>query len=187
MEDCIKESVDNLLLRIKDNDTKALDELYDLSAEIFYRSAFSYLKNKEDSEDALADAFYLIVKNISSFKGKNGFNWIYTIIKNVSLNMIKKKNKSEYMDPTSEEDINKYSLEADNDTKDNKASEIIEIAKVVLKPAELNILLLHTMNDLKFKDIGNMIGKPEATVRWKYNNALGKLKKELERRNITNE
>jgi len=184
VESSVKESIDLLLLKIKDNDSKALDELYDASASILYRCAFSYLKNKEDSEDALSDTFYLIVKNINKFKGKNGFNWIYTIIKNVSLNMLKKR-EYDYIDPSNEEDINKYNLAEEEKKKTNeKLGEVMVVAKDILKPNELNILMLHTMDEMKFKDIADILGMIEATVRWKYNNALGKLRSELERREI---
>ena len=43
-------------------------------------------------------------------------------------------------------------------------------------------MILHAVNDVKFKDIAKIVGGLESTVRWQYNNAMKKVRNAYERR-----
>lgn len=83
---------EKLFLRFKDNhDCSALSELYKRYSHQVLAICHLYLKNREDSEDALMDIFNKIIntspgKNINNFK-----SWLHVIIRNYCLNQIQKK------------------------------------------------------------------------------------------------
>lgn len=55
------------------------------------------------------------------------------------------------------------------------------LQKRCLNPTELQVVLLHTIGGVKLKDIAKALNKNAATVRWKYQWAIKKMKKALER------
>ena len=44
---------------------------------------------------------------------------------------------------------------------------------------ELKIVMMHTIGGIKLKEIAQILQSPQGTVRWQYNNALNKLRKNL--------
>ncbi|MBQ2988568.1 MAG: sigma-70 family RNA polymerase sigma factor [Clostridia bacterium] len=56
------------------------------------------------------------------------------------------------------------------------------MSEKILSENEFRIVILHAVNDMKFKDIAKILGGLEATVRWQYNNAIKKVKNAYERR-----
>lgn len=171
----MRTQVDLQLSNIKKGDMESLGLLYDLTNKQLFGLCYTYFKSKEKSEDALSEAYLKIVKEIQKFDGKKGFNWMYTITKNICLNRLKEDTRytiNEYNDDMQNEYI--------EDEKNDEASTIVEIANKVLDNKEYKILILHAMYDYKFKDIAKIVGGLETTTRWQYNNALKKVRKEYE-------
>ena len=57
-----------------------------------YRLAYSILKNEPDAQDAVQETIYKSYKNLDSLKDKRKFKaWIYKILSNTSLEILKKK------------------------------------------------------------------------------------------------
>ncbi len=169
-----RKQIDYYLMDLKKDNNDALNVLYDLTHKQLYVLCYSYFKNREDSEDALFESYLRVKKEIFKFNGSNGFNWMYTITKNICINQLKKQKHHEFL----EEEISDTStIDATND----ESSIILEIAKELLNDHEFKVLLLHTVDGYKFKDIARITGRLEATVRWQYNNAIKKVKREYEK------
>lgn len=178
-----KSEVDEYLTQIRQGDSSALDPLYESTSKPIYSLCYTYLHNKYDSEDALSETYLSVVKNIDKYKGEDGFNWIYTIAKHVSLNILRRKKKMVEVDFFDEETENALGVkEAEIPPRVNDESGIIALSEKVLSEKEFKIVILHAVNDMKFKDIAYIVGGLESTVRWQYNNALKKIKNAYERR-----
>ena len=175
--------VDEYLVSLRQGDSSALDCLYELTSKQIYAVCYSYLHDPHDSSDALSDTYLAIVKNIDKYRGESGYNWIYTIAKNISLNMIREKKKTVAVDFYDEETVNVLHLEHEEAPRVADESGIIAIAKSVLNEKEFRIVVLHAVNDVKFKEIAKLTGGLESSVRWTYNNALKKIKNAYEGRN----
>ena len=176
-----KSKIDEYLNKIRQGDSSALDPLYRESSKPLLSLCYTYLREIHDSEEALSETYILVVRNIHKYNGKNGFNWIYTIAKNVCLNMIRRKKKSVSVDFNDEETVNTLDLRSDAEIRVFDESGIISIAERVLNENEFRILVMHAVNDMKFKDVAKVVGGFEATVRWQYNNAIKKVKSAYER------
>ncbi|MBM6838786.1 sigma-70 family RNA polymerase sigma factor, partial [Clostridium saudiense] len=48
-----------------------------------------------------------------------------------------------------------------------------------LKEEEREVVILHTISDLTFKSIGEILDKPLGTVTWRYREAIKKLKEKI--------
>jgi RNA polymerase sigma-70 factor (ECF subfamily) len=140
------------------------------------------MHNRHDSEDALSETYLKVVGNIDKYNGKNGFNWLYTIAKNVCLNTLRKNARLVSVDYNDEETVNTLGLGSQNTLKLQDESGIIALSEKVLNEKEFRIVILHAVNDMKFKEIARLIGGIESTIRWQYNNAIKKVKNAYERR-----
>jgi len=195
--------IDKVLIEMKNGNIDNFEILYELTSKPLLALCYSYTKNVEDSEDALHDTYMKALQQIKKFKGKKGFNWLYTIAKNTSINILKKKQKIILIDVLDEENSlyfvdTSHSLIEDNQEILKLAKEILKVkttsflfniqsilklAKEILKDNEFRLIILHTIEGLSLVEIAKSLNKNESTIRWQYNNGLKKLRKELERRN----
>lgn len=173
--------VDEYLTKIRQGESSALEQLYEETSKPLYALCYTYMHNAPDSEEALSETYLLAVRNVKKFRGEKGFNWLYTIAKNVCINMIKKKAKCVYTDFNDEESVTVLGLKAESPPLYDESG-IISVSQKLLSEKEFRILILHAVNGLKFKEIGQIVGGLESTVRWQYNNAIKKVKSEYERR-----
>lgn len=189
MSDTIKgRLVDQYLTELRAGDQTAMERLYDCVSKPLFALCYGYFHNVHDSEDALQEAFLSVKREINKFNGANGFNWIYTITKNVCLRMIDKNKRVQAVDFTDAVSVNKYYGDsATGETVAFDESGIIRLSRRVLKDGEYEILIFHAVYGMTFKEIANFTGKFETTVRWQYHNAITKVRKEYERRHGENE
>ena len=175
--------VDEYLESLRQGDSSALDQLYEITSKQIYHICYTYLHDPHDSADALSDTYLSIVKSIDKFRGESGYNWIYTISKNICLNMLREKKKTVSVDFNDEETVNVLQLEHEDAPKVFDESGIVAIAKGVLSEKEFRVVILHAVNGMKFKEIAKLTGGLESSVRWTYNNAIKKVKNAYEGRN----
>lgn len=87
-------AVDSQLLeRIKAGDHAAFAALVRLHSTRFYRVAYRFLGNKEQSEDMVQDAFLKLWENPSSWNPNSGAKfttWFYRVVVNLCLDVKKK-------------------------------------------------------------------------------------------------
>ncbi|KUO61722.1 MAG: hypothetical protein APF84_15130 [Gracilibacter sp. BRH_c7a] len=96
-----------LVNKAKDGDKEALIQLVMARQHEYYRLAYVYLKQKEDSLDALQDMIIILYKNIQSLKNDEAFfSWSKTILVNCCRQTLKKRNKMVYLSDIEEQDYN---------------------------------------------------------------------------------
>src|SRR5271168_2087824 len=77
----------------KNVDWEAIQEIYLASRPKFVGLAYTILRNREDAEDAVQDAFLSAYRYLSSFEGRSAFTtWFTRIVVNAAL-MIRRKRK----------------------------------------------------------------------------------------------
>ncbi|MDP4177114.1 MAG: RNA polymerase sigma factor [Bacillota bacterium] len=84
----------DLVINAQKGDKKALIEYILKRRDEYYRLAYVYVKNQEDSLDALQEMIVIIFENIRKLKNVDSFvPWSKTILVNCCKNILKKKNK----------------------------------------------------------------------------------------------
>lgn len=174
--------VDRCLAEMRAGSDSAFERLYDLVYKPLFALCFSYFRNQHDSEDALSEAFMTVKREIGRYNGTSGFNWIYTITKNICLKGINRSNRVQAVDFTDSLATDKYFKGEAFEVEAFDESGIITFSRKVLKDNEYEVLIYHAVYGMPFKVIANFMGKIEATVRWEYHNALNKIRKEYKRR-----
>ena len=77
--------------RNKDN----FEMLYNEYKSVVYAISFSILKNREDSNDVVQNVFLKIyTMNINQLPQSYELSWLYTVTKNESINLLRKKRNS---------------------------------------------------------------------------------------------
>ena len=154
------------------NEANELEEIYRLNADRFYNIAFSRLQNKHDAEDAVQEAFLRIAKNpknLFSVPDHKKVAYINVIIRNVSCDMIKAKNKN----PETELYEN-YPYESDVleniVVNDILAEELISFI-MAMPPANKDVMFLKISYGYSNAQISEALGISETTVRKRISDA----------------
>ena len=167
----VQRKIEKYLKEIANGNVEALEQLYNETRSYVFRFAFSIMKNKDDAEDIMQDTYV----NINRYADKYSANqtpmaWIMTITKNLCMNRLKKQNRYEMTDIADVEE----SLVGDNEVAFNNLllKEIIES----LNDEERQIFILHSIEDMKFKEISKVLDMKLSTVLSKYNRAIKKIR-----------
>ncbi len=158
------------LNRIAEGDEEAFERLYEATKGGVYSFAYSYLKNREDAEDALQTVFLKIRKNADKFdKNGNGLAWMLQITKNVALNELRsRKIYEEFADLKREEAYSIDESELD--------SPVISTMRKYLTEEEQRIIILHVLWGYKHREISELLDMPTGSVTSKYKRAVDKIK-----------
>jgi RNA polymerase sigma-70 factor (ECF subfamily) len=84
---------EELLPLVLKKDDKAFTTLYDMYSKNLYGVIYNLIKNQEESEDVLQEAFVKIWKNIDSYNESKGrfFTWILNIARNTAIDKLRSK------------------------------------------------------------------------------------------------
>ena len=91
-EHTIKDEEWLVIQRAMSGDPGSREHLFDRHERRLYRTAFSIVRNKEDAEDALQDAFCRACAGLGLFRGKSSFStWLHRIVINSSLTILRRR------------------------------------------------------------------------------------------------
>ena len=89
---------EELFQQIRQGDLSAFDALYERYRLRLFRFIYSYLKNEQEAEDIFHEAFMKVLKsNDLDFSAGTFQAWIFEVSRNLSLNHIRSKVRSEKM------------------------------------------------------------------------------------------
>ncbi len=142
-----------------DNLENQLEDFIIKNREPFYRLAYSYVKNVDDSLDVVQESIYKAFSSIDSLKDFGYIKtWFYRIVVNVSLDFLRKKKREIITD----ED---FLLANDTGTIDNYADIDLENALESLPEDYKSIIVLRFFEDLKLEEIAVILEKNISTVK----------------------
>ena len=168
-------ALDQFMKKLMNGDASAFDEVYNQTRKSVYYVALSILRDKALAEDIMQTTYMRVLKNIHSYAlGTNAAAWIIKIAKNEAINMKKVRMREQSVD-----EYENLALFGVNEP--DTYGELIDLAKRLLDDDEFSILMLVTACGYKRKEIGKMFDMPTPTVTWKYQNALLKIRKALEK------
>lgn len=161
-----------IFIGIKQNDQKAFEKLYSKYNKLIYGIAFSILNHQEDAEEIVQTVFLKLYKiDKSKLPINKEATWIYTLTKNETMSLLRKKKIN---------DINLESIYEIED-KNNEINSIIdkvEFNKLIskLNDKEKEIISLKIISNLSFEEIGKLLNQPTGTVKWRYYKSIHTLK-----------
>src|SRR5690349_17239070 len=139
------------------------------------------LRNEQDAQDVVQEAYLRAFKSFGGFHGSNGRAWLLTIVRNTSYTLLK-KNHAVDLTATFDEEIHAAGHESASPAallEHSEDAELIRIAMAEL-PAEFReILVLRHQEGLSYKEIADIAQIPPGTVMSRLARARGKLKEYL--------
>ncbi len=141
---------------------------------VFY-VALAILGEEEATKDVVQDTYVRFISSLSRFEpGSNPYAYLATIARNLSYDYLEKRKRETSFDEAigSEEEIGqKVSYEGLDEVKRLLAP---------LNESEREIVILHVLDGLKFREIAAITNKKLSTVLVAYNRAIKKMRRKEE-------
>lgn len=156
-----------IIQQCKKNDYAAQLEVYNLYKNMLYNSCYRILKNKEDAEDCMHDAFIKGFQKIQQVADDMHIGaWLRRIAINTSLDKIRKEKNTFWAEETKE-------IEAEVEEIEIKEAEEISIDFIKecinqLKEKYRIILILYLIENYNHREIAALLNLNESTVRNQY-------------------
>ena len=168
--------IDNLVSSAKNGSAEAFGELYEIYSKDMFRFAYYYLGSYSLAEDCVSECVCLAFQKIGSLRKTSAFkSWLFKILHNCCNNALREKIKSE--------DNVEYSSLTDLSDEDDSLSEKLSLkqALALLSPEDREIVILHFCQGYTSKEIGEILGLNDATVRSKIMRSGEKMRKFLQK------
>ena len=139
------------------------------------------LRNEQDAQDVVQEAYLRAFKSFSGFHGSNGRAWLLTIVRNTSYTLLK-KNRAVDLTTTFDEEIHATGHESASPAAILEHAEDAELIRKAIDelPVEFReILTLRHQEGLSYKEIGEIVKIPAGTVMSRLARARAKLKEYL--------
>jgi RNA polymerase sigma-70 factor (ECF subfamily) len=136
------------------------------------------LRNEQDAQDVVQEAFLRAFKSFSGFHGSNGRAWLLTIVRNSSYTLLKKNRVADLTTPFDEE-IHASDHESVSPATILEHSEDAELIRGAMDelPAEFReVLALRHQEGLSYKEIAEIAQIPPGTVMSRLARARTKLR-----------
>src|SRR6266446_1718346 len=136
------------------------------------------LRNEQDAQDVVQEAYLRALKSFGGFHGSNGRAWLLTIVRNTSYTLMK-KNRAVDLTTTFDEERHATDYESVNPAALLERTEDAELVREAMDhlPAEFReILVLRHLEGLSYKEIADIAQIPSGTVMSRLARARAKLK-----------
>ena len=179
---------DNKLVeRFQDGEVEAFDELVIRYQDKIYRLAYSFVHNREDALDLSQEAFLKAFQALGRFEKKSAFySWLYRITTNLCIDFLRSRSRTKSVSLDAEVAYLSDGLirgyKQYSPTKYVEAKELqqhIINAVSTLSPKQREVFTLRHWDGLQIKEIANVIGRSEGTVKAHLFHAVRNLRKQL--------
>ncbi len=192
MDDILKYTDEDIVLRIQQGDTEQFGILMKRYDEKLSRYGRKFLANPEHIEDIVQDVFISTFQNINNFDTSLKFSsWIYRIAHNAFVNGLKKQQKSPLFLPYFELDtLVSHKVYKDPVLEEKELAEMkamIDKGIDELKPKYKEAIILHFIEEFSYKEISDILQIPIGTVGIRVMRGKEALKKIYEKMDIKRE
>jgi len=154
---------------IRDGDKTAFEELYNDMKTPIYMIIFRITRDESLSEDILQEIFVKLFVSPLEPSVRNPRAYVFQMAHNLAIYGTRSQARHVSLDEISNtvhQPLDDFSWRVDMDD-----------ALQALPAQECEIVTLHIIGELKFREISEIMGIPLGTALWKYRQAIGKLQK----------
>ena len=158
-----------VIRKLKNRDRVTFEKTYQKYYKLVYYVSLTVTKDPDLSQDLVQDTFVKFMNTIEGYK-ENGKvkQYLTTIARNLSLNEMKRRNKSSTLS-------NDELVPTKDDTQER--TKLILTLEKTLTLEESQIVTLKILYDYNFKEIAEELHESLGTIQGKYYKAMEKLKK----------
>lgn len=157
-----------------------------------YNFILRYLGDKETAEDLLQEAFMRVIKGAEAYKRQAKFTtWLYTIARNLCVDQTRRRKHRKHASLDAPLDASDESgtlldvlpskeMASDRKSVNKQLHQTMQRAIASLSDEQREVFLMREFLDMPFKQIADVVGVPENTVKSRMRYALDKLRLELD-------
>jgi RNA polymerase sigma factor (sigma-70 family) len=131
--------------------------------------------NRAASEDLVQDVFMRILKYRTTYQGEDKFTlWMYKIARNAHIDHLRKRKDAVSLDQQIFEPASAQPGPADRTEREEEAA-LVAKAMAELSPRKQEILVLSRFQNLKYREIADLLDCPVGTVKGLVHRAVAEL------------
>ncbi|MBX3127334.1 MAG: RNA polymerase sigma factor [Polyangiaceae bacterium] len=182
-----------LMVRYQRGDAQAFGALVSRYKTPIYNFVMRHVRQPETAEDLTQEVFLRVVQNAAEFKHEARFStWLYTIARNLSVDQLRKASHRRH--PSLDQPVGNSpdartlsdsvadghpTASAERTAASNQMASCIVNAVDALPDDQREVFLLREIANLPFKEIADIVGVGENTVKSRMRYALERLKAAL--------
>ena len=178
-----------LVDRISSGDSTAFQEFVDRYKKKIYYIAYDITGDHDDAEDVSQEVFIKVFRSLKTFRRNAKISsWLYQISVNASIDLLRKKSSKpeKSMDDTERADIQEnlpgsstHAQNPERSAEDLIIQNHISEALQKVSPKERSVFVMRHYNELKIREIAEILKVSPGTVKALFYRATRKLRKEL--------
>lgn len=179
----MKDSTDQVLVtRCLNGDFSAFREIIDRYQKVIFNMIFRMTQDFDNAEELTQAVFVKVYENLNKYNTRfKLYSWIYRIAVNETINFIKRNKKNQELSEDYESDEKNPAAKAH----ETEQSKIISQAIGELNPDFRIIIVLRHFLDYSYRDLSDILGLPEKTVKSRLYAARQILAESLTKKGIT--
>jgi RNA polymerase sigma factor (sigma-70 family) len=164
------EDESNLVAHILDGDAGAFERLIDRYQALVVHIVYRMITSKEDREDICQEVFMKIYRSLAGFRFESKLStWISRVAYNTCMNHLDKKRElllGEFRpDLETLDDLSGHTTRPDETAEASETSSRLRSEIACLPVAYRTILTLYHLEQMSYKEIGEITDMPEGTVK----------------------
>ncbi len=183
---------EDLMVLYQRGEVRAFEILLVRHRKPLYNFILRYLGDKETAEDLLQEAFMRVIKGAEAYKRQAKFTtWLYTIARNLCVDQTRRRKHRKHASLDAPLDASDESgtlldvlpskeMASDRKSVNKQLHQTMQRAIASLSDEQREVFLMREFLDMPFKQIADVVGVPENTVKSRMRYALDKLRLELD-------
>ena len=181
-----------LVERCLRGDESAWEELVKMHTRRVYGICYRFTNRESEAQDLTQDVFLRVFKSVKSFRaGEGSFSvWLTRLTRNLLIDHYRRTKMERATDsiedqlPVLEE---RTAIESRTDAvlAGREASEVLQAALQKLSPELRETVILRDIEELEYREIAQVLGVPEGTVKSRLNRGRAELARTLRRQKVS--
>jgi RNA polymerase sigma-70 factor (ECF subfamily) len=186
------EADEDLMVKYQQGEVRAFEILLTRHRKAVYNFVLRYVGDKETAEDLLQETFMRVIKGADAYKRQAKFTtWLYTIARNLCVDQTRRRKHRRHASldaPMAADDdsgtlldvIPSKEMGSDRKSVNKQLYAKLQGAISALSEEQREVFLMREFLDMPFKQIADVVGVPENTVKSRMRYALEKLRLDLD-------
>ncbi len=182
-----EDELDSLVRQAKAGDKTALDQLLADLRPRAMAAAMRVLRNSDDAEDAVQEAFMKIWRSFHRFEGRSSFStWVHRIVMNASLDLLRRTGvryetyaPADSQQETAQEIEQSSERTPESDVAEHEIQVLVRYAIAQLPVLHRQAVELRELEDYSYQEMADIIQCPIGTVMSRLHHARHRLAVDL--------
>jgi RNA polymerase sigma-70 factor, ECF subfamily len=187
-----QEADEDLMVRYQQGEVRAFEILLGRHRKAVFNFILRYVGDKETAEDLLQETFMRVIKGADAYKRQAKFTtWLYTIARNLCVDQTRRRKHRKHASldaPMGSDDdsgtlldvVASGEMASDRKSVNKQLHQRLQGAIGALSEEQREVFLMREFLDMPFKQIADVVGVPENTVKSRMRYALEKLRLDLD-------